>query len=138
MIEYVLDSKNHLSSDSSQIQVRLNKILYYAEFLKQPLTLGMFVPCDLESNVLEEPNSNDDYYKDANGISENYFIDFKEYQKAKERVLFKGFKVDDQYIYYKDKRNNIKVFLIVNSTIESLQDLEPELTQSAINQLKFS
>ena len=32
-----------------------NKCINYANFLKQPLTLGMFIPCDLDGNVLEEP-----------------------------------------------------------------------------------
>lgn len=31
------------------------RILKYANFLKQPLILGMFVPCDENGNVLEEP-----------------------------------------------------------------------------------
>jgi hypothetical protein len=49
----------------------------YANFLKQPLTLGMFVPCDENGNVLEEKKPfQDDYHK---------------FQQAKERVIFEGF-----------------------------------------------
>lgn len=31
----------------------------YADFLKQPLKLEMFVPCDEDGNVLSEPKPND-------------------------------------------------------------------------------
>ena len=31
-----------------------DKIIKYANFLKQPLKLGMFVPCDENGNVLED------------------------------------------------------------------------------------
>ena len=33
----------------------LKQIFSYAEFLKQPLKLEMFVPCDEDENVLGEP-----------------------------------------------------------------------------------
>jgi len=71
----------------------------YASFLKQPLTLGMFVPCDLDGNVLEEHmhifSDNPDkslskmYQKQPEVI---------EYHEAKKRCLFEGFEV-----YRKDK-----------------------------------
>jgi DNA-directed RNA polymerase delta subunit len=32
-----------------------NKVIAYANFLKQPLTLGMFVPCDSNGNVVKKP-----------------------------------------------------------------------------------
>lgn len=59
----------------------------YAKFLKQPLTLGMFVPCDEDGSVLEEPPlvqtaPNEDVALEC--------IDYiEQYQQAKERVLFK-------------------------------------------------
>ena len=47
--------------------------LNYAQFLKQPLTLGMFVPCDEVGNVL---------------------VSFEDrYEESKERVLFEFFEV---------------------------------------------
>ena len=51
----------------------------YANFLKQPLKLGMFVPCDENGNVLDP--------SDAFRSCEKGFV----YSKAKERVLFNGF-----------------------------------------------
>jgi hypothetical protein len=52
-----------------------DKIINYAKFLKQPLELWMFVPCDSEDNVLEEPISHQ----------------LETYEKAKERCLFHGY-----------------------------------------------
>ena len=61
------------------------KVLNYANFLKQPLTLGMFVPCDNDGNVLEIPtkeNSNDTIDHDTK---------LMDYNDAKSKVLFNGF-----------------------------------------------
>ncbi len=60
----------------------------YANFLKQPLTLGMFVPCDEHGNVLEEPKHN------GNPLDIRYNMSLCEkYQQAKERCLFEGFEM---------------------------------------------
>lgn len=40
----------------------------FADFIKQPLTLGMFVPCDENGNILEEPEQFKDWIK-----SDHYF-----------------------------------------------------------------
>lgn len=69
----------------------------YAEFLKQPLTLGIFVPCDEYGNVLEEPLK-EDYEVESDGFSivydaETYEYDVTRYSDAKERVLFDGFEL---------------------------------------------
>lgn len=47
----------------------------YAKFLRQPLTLSMFVPCDENGNVLNDP-----------GLIPGY--ELERYRKAKEKVLF--------------------------------------------------
>jgi len=52
----------------------------YAKFLKQPLELWMFVPCDEDGNVLEKPRE-----------FKNKFSTFEKYQQAKERCLFDRF-----------------------------------------------
>jgi hypothetical protein len=51
MTDFVLEQVNPKNTDSQFCE----KIIYYANFLKQPLKLEMFVPCDEDSNVLEEP-----------------------------------------------------------------------------------
>src|SRR5690606_19676303 len=57
----------------------------YAQFLKQPLRLEMFVPCDEEGNVLEVPT-------DTTSMRRNQKIE--QYNEAKEKVLFEGFKIN--------------------------------------------
>jgi len=65
----------------------------YDELLSQPLTLGMFIPCDLDGNVLEEPEW---WYRYCNGatpfMNSDEIRPCQEYKKAKSRVLFEGFK----------------------------------------------
>lgn len=57
----------------------------YADFLKQPLKLEMFIPCDDNGNVLEDII--------GNGMIHNYSEKVKQYQQAKDKVLFKGFDI---------------------------------------------
>ena len=99
----------------------------YANFLKQPLQLGFFVPCDENGNVLDPS----DVFKSC----EKGFL----YGKAKERVLFKGF---EHYLFM--QADNIKhnksrkCFSFPNYNgviIEDLISLEVELTESAIKQI---
>lgn len=78
----------------------------YANFLKQPLTLGMFVPCDLHGNVLEDIKNKTYTVGEVVPNDKDYCKLLKEYQEAKDRVLFKGFK---QNIY-----NETGSFEIVN------------------------
>lgn len=56
----------------------------HAKFLQQTPTLGMFVPCDEDGNVLKEPNH---YGKSIETTREC----IKQYQQAKQRVIFEGF-----------------------------------------------
>lgn len=75
-------------------RIFLKRIRNYTEFLKQPLTLGMFVPCDKEGNVLEKPRAYSNFTSYNKGVlKENHPKVYKEceqYQEAKERVLFEG------------------------------------------------
>ena len=69
------------------------KVLNYANFLKQPLTLGMFVPCDDDGNVLEEPSKDmwDNFINSQFGhFNESYTYCFN-YQEAKSKVIFEDF-----------------------------------------------
>ena len=76
MSDYVLEQIEKLKNSEINILQFRNNIEAYANFLKKPLTIGMFVACDRYENVLKEP----------------YL--FNEYQQAKAKVLFKGFDVD--------------------------------------------
>jgi len=96
MTDYVLDL-----ADSNNVEhyLKLGKLIEYAEFLTQPLKLEMFVPCDEDGNVLEEPRG---YEIFKEGIKEGgtvvWAVQCKEYQQALKKVLFKGFKSSDEYL----------------------------------------
>ena len=77
---------------------QLGIIENYAKFLKQPLKLEMFVPCDEDGNVLEEykisPSEREaDLYNYPRPVS----IEEHNWEKAKEKVLFEGFKPYEEY-----------------------------------------
>jgi hypothetical protein len=83
MTDFVLKQNN--KSDSMGCSYW--KCNNYANLLKQPRELWMFVPCDEDGNVLEEPLKRD--YNNVN-INNSYY---KKYQQAKERCLFEGFEL---------------------------------------------
>lgn len=65
----------------------------YAKFLKQPLKLEMFVPCDDDGNVLEEPEMYgwlQNVGSKNSGATEKECIDCEAYHAAKNKVLFEG------------------------------------------------
>lgn len=105
----------------------------YANFLNQPLTLGMFVPTDLNGNFLKTP----DYNKF--GIDYQGKIQFisacQDYREAEKRVLFKTSKSHYSLDFWEELVNQF-------SNIESLTlDLDDswigtlELTESAKKQI---
>jgi hypothetical protein len=75
---------------------------WYRLFITQPLTEGMFVPCDEEGNVLKRPKKP----SPLTDVSYKCFDDLRtEYQQAKERVIFEGeFTIKGNYIIFKDER----------------------------------
>lgn len=58
----------------------------YANFLKQSLSMGMFIPCDLDGNILE-PH--------IGGMREQDARIHQRYSEAKDRVIFEGFELAD-------------------------------------------
>jgi len=95
MTDFVLEQCKDLDGawDASFITKKLDKIHNYSQFLKQPLKLEMFVPCDEEGNVLE-PVIQMDYIPfeghPTKHLQECYEEDLEKYNKAKQRVLFKN------------------------------------------------
>lgn len=134
----------------------------YANFLIQPLTLGMFVPAKLidgvwvvlEGTYSKQPDRND-YFNDLGGNLELYQHNmrlWREYQESKERCLFEGFELeykntvvndDIQILFYKSKL--IELVEIFDgqmpdskgkiSTIEDLVKYNLELTPTAQKQI---
>ena len=125
----------------------LDYIHNYAKFLKQTLKLEMFVPCDENGNVLEEPqmrperNSFDEEDMDYDA-QELY-----DYIKAKEKVLFEGFKIYDyklnvffylgrkKTLSYDKKRKDFITIGFLPETVEHLINVSSQikLSQTALN-----
>ena len=103
---------------------RYINIAAHATFLTSVPTLGMFVACDLEGNILEEP----EFHEPNN---ENEIGDYDElrhqYQQAKSRVIFKGFDADG----YSVENGRTDVFYKVANgwllypAIKTIEDLVP-------------
>lgn len=123
----------------------------YDDFLQQPLTLGMFLLCDLEGNVLQEPKCDCYTEYDREGCPDKCW----RFINSKECVLFKKVKLtEDKYkdtkrkFWYIDKlriAHELKFYsgenqftfdvLREHETIEDLVKYNLELTDSAIKQL---
>ena len=93
MTDFVLEQLNEQNSRTNPMREVFNSLEKYAKFLKQPLKLEMFVPCDDEGIVLEEPKIEEEY------VDEHTTQIFAQYQydldKAKENVLFDGFELKE-------------------------------------------
>ena len=122
MLDFVLKQNYTTTLDISQIDFYdkelsiLEKIRNYANFLKQPLNLGMFVPCYENGN----PIILDTEHKEC-PIS--WSIDeIEKYKKAKEKVLFEDLPI-------------VQAKWLVNSfsTIESLSDISNTITPIYLN-----
>lgn len=133
MTDFVLE-QTELLYEKNQSKL-IHRIVNYAQFLKQPLTLGMFVPCDDKGNILEEPI-------DEIGGVEKYT---EKYQQAKERVLFEfdgelSLIKNKSNFYIIEDKNGVYLRVLKNktkTTIESLLKFSVEitLTQLALKQI---
>jgi len=92
--DFILEQKETSTIDTAQIDwydkeiFKLDLIRSYTKFLKQPLALGMFVPVDVQGNILNEP-----FYDPSN---EQYWAAERfAYDTAKEKVLFEGCEVKE-------------------------------------------
>ncbi|AQX09838.1 hypothetical protein [Elizabethkingia ursingii] len=113
MTTFVMEIENGTSLQGS----KLKKIVAYAEFLKKPLALWMFVPCD-EGNIIEYDLIQD---KKCYGLNCTCFdkesnCDFKKWYKAKSRVLFEGFDINGAEIF--NKALNISIYLDTYEYVE--------------------
>lgn len=125
-------------------------VINYSIFLERPLTLGMFVACDENGNVLTEPYFYKDWLINKNNFRPDEIQTFDIYQKAKEKVLFQHAKYNDiqpstDWNFYSLKgvkiaeANNLGKYNLVYrlNTIEDLLNRikDIELTESAIKQI---
>lgn len=140
--------------DIKSMKMLANKCIFYqislanSIFLKKELQLGMFTPCDLNNNPINEPP----FTKYPNG-TKIYSVGSKyidEWREAQSRVLFNGFSLQNekQWIEY---YGGLRVFVATNisekmasvvfrenqnpKTIESLLKWNIELTETAQSQI---
>ena len=121
-------------------------IIRYKNFLKQPLQLGFFVPCDENGNVLEEPKRWNDYLQFPDSFDGNKeWGELYDYELAIERILFKGFEYvnfinDGKLLPYHRLIKNDEYFNVrfLDRNIEDLLtefEYGIELTPTAIKQI---
>lgn len=153
MLDFVFIVGN---KDESTHRENLAEIYNYAIFLKLPLELWMFIPCDDDGNVLEKPKF---YYTTEAlcslkiGVELNTAMEInrevEKHQQAKEKCLFNGFEVkiyDSQLqsinslnildIYWKSKEYGKEWYLSKGlRTINDLVNYGLELTEFSINKI---
>ena len=114
------------------------RVSNYANFLKQPLKLERFIPCDDEGDVLEVPTN---YEMRLLNMMTEYNDEVYTYYQAKEKVLFEGieFRTNGGVNFLTIKEDtfafhdfNIK---FKNLTVEFLVQYNLQLTESAIKQI---
>ena len=118
-----------------EFETRFKNIVNYAKFLSMPLELKMFVPCDDEGNIFEEPKTPhtfasenaDEYIKKWN--KEKYY-----YSKGLSEVIFEGFEygkkgfakknfdyVDEEFCETRTIEDIVKEFDNLTLTTEAIQ-----------------
>ena len=123
MTDFVLEQgKKPNNSDFRQRFVV--KVLNYANFLKQPLTLGMFVPCDDDGNVLE--------FKERHNCINEIEFDQKllDFQDAKSKILFNGFSYINEVLINNKNHCSINKYDLNKLYIESLIVFDLDCTVS--------
>jgi len=152
MTDFVLEQKEILKVSSNNfvdcVKFRGN-VECYANFLKKPLELGMFIPCDEDGNVLVEPK-NDMIWEGVEVENFRHSNKIKQYQQAKDKVLFKGFELMEhstmipkqKSVVYKELfhvfwQNELTEWYL-SKGIKTIEDLIPynlTLTDNAIKQI---
>lgn len=154
MTDFVLDQVDLYNNDKMSVFDFALRVKKYAQFLKQPLKLAILIPCDENDKPLEVPErSNDWNFGIIKGFSEELINQWEKYQQAKERVLFKGFKVSDKtncingnlkvlrfegsnqvWAETKDNKTQFRFPNLRVTTVEDLVNYDLELTESAVKQ----
>ena len=140
MVDFVLEQ--YELDKGSQI---FEKDCYnYANLLKQHLNIGMFVPCDEDGDILDEPEN---YELRLPNMMTEYNDEIYRYEQAKEKVLFEGFKIYDyklnvffylgrlKTLSYDKKRKDFITIGLLPETVEDLINISSQikLSQTALN-----
>ena len=136
MTSFVLKQNKILETYVNHLRKPLfERCVNYANFLKQPLKLEMFVPCDEDSDILHEPEG---YEQRLPNMMTEYNDEIYRYKQAKEKVLFEGFEITDETEFLISKYGFSLYFnQIEDFNIEHLLTWsnEIQLTENAIKQI---
>ena len=132
MIDFVLSkSENIPLVEYNEVnEIFVDSTIKYANFLNQPLNLGMFVPAievGGKWEVFTDPNNGYDF--DSYNLAEA----LEQYQQAKDRVLFEGFEcvgVGNGFITI--IKGNVMFTASDVNIIEDLLSFEPTLTAKGV------
>lgn len=106
MVAFVLEQEKEFDKGTIGWKEFTNNTITHAKFLSQKPELWMFVPAILVDGkwiVLKEPErSYSGFTHEQDILTKKYWEDVKQFQQAKERVIFDGWK-----LYYKDDIQNI-------------------------------
>ena len=144
-VKLVKDNSTSLTERS--IANQYIQCLRYANFVSQKPELWMFVPCDEEGNVLEEPEQYNSWLNKTGIDWEKvpFNIDlhtFEKYKKAQSKLLFKGWKyegalIDKNGTYYGNyldlSTDDFKTLEIILYLLEDYSLFE--LTETALKQI---
>ena len=151
MTNFVLEQFKLLYNSKISQDEYVSRTKKYSDFLKQPLKLEMFLPCDEEGNALEHLDVNclknesctcgEEDYNDCKDLK-------RELRKAEQKVLFKGIlkaESDEKEIrvtFESIAKNDISYICSVfdykeGFTVEHLEDFNLKLTNAALKQLGF-
>ena len=120
MTSFVLEQNKILETYVNHLRKPLfERCVNYANFLKQPLKLEMFVPCDEDGDILDEP---EDYELRLTNMMTEYNDEVYRYKQAKEKVLFENIPIAQA-----------KWLVNTFSTIESLSDISNTITPIYLN-----
>jgi hypothetical protein len=147
MTDYISQKRDIMDREMSN-QDRLTileSILHYSNFLKTPLNLGMFIPCDEKFNILKKPNHyrryvSNDYLTESPKMSEKWVEKCKEYKKAESNILFKDF----HFVIEEDGEKCVAIegFVLEIEAlwlmkVEDITDQDIELTIFCINAINY-
>lgn len=142
MTTFILEQSEKINDPEILVRV----LVKYAMFLERPLTLGMFVPCDEDGNVLEEPHP--EKYFDINKPSDKFTNEDKKgldlyssalmfYDAAKKNVLFSDLEIEKRLGSIHVLRYGNTVFFSnwKNISVDQIVKHRIEFTESAIKYL---
>jgi hypothetical protein len=133
MTDFVLEcSQNAPLEDYNKVnETFVNRVTSYADFLKTPLNLGMFAPCDSNGVFCPKPNL-ENYHIDEEG-SYLFNLAFTKWKQGSEKVIFKGFEITKTSNYYIVKDNDSNPIWVSWNNSKVVEDLIPLNLECVLN-----